>query len=309
MDARKQQLKRMYGFEFPDEFFAFWELAQRANANGAKDEIWDRLGLSPSGPFDVLAGKFDGVTPRYETLLHYRYYLDLPELFTIFCGNTDGLHFGYWLDDPAQGPACIASYYRNDAYQLVIDGDTLFEALRGLLERCYSSTLENKEDDPDYADHYQADLEWYDRFRPRLLEYATKDRPETGEAYTRTYRSGGKRAVTAPTYEGIGIVVPPQYYRPSSLTSPTDYMLPEADAAPVVEEARQALRDGFAGTALQMGQDLWILGADAHTQEAAELLTSAYEALNRPLLAQVTRVHAQNRNLPCVDILAPQSQP
>ncbi len=293
----------MYGFGLPDEFFAFWELTQRVGANEAENPIWDRVGLSLAGPFDVLAGKFDGVTPRYDALLHYRYYLDLPEFFTIFCGNTDGLHFGYWVDDPAQGPSCVASYYRNDAYLLINKGDTLFEAVRNQLERYYDGTLELIEEDPDEADTYKADLEWQESFRLRLFEYATSERPKTGQEYTDKYRQSSKRAVVAPTYEGLGIVVPPHLYRTPTVLESYESMIPEADAAPVMAEARQALRDGYPGTALQMGQDLWVLGGDRHTGEAVELLTSAYEVLGRPLLAHVTRIHAQNRNLPSVDIL------
>lgn len=303
METRKQQLQRMYGFEFSDEFFAFWELAQRADAEAGKNVVRDTLGLSLVGPFDVLAGKFDDVTPRFDPLLHYRYYLDLPEFFTIFCGDTDGLHFGYWLDDPAQGVGCVASYYRNDAYLLINNGDTLFEAVRHQLERYYDGTLELIEDEPDEADAYKADMEWQDSFRVQLMRYATGDRSEIGQEYTDKHRQSSKRAVVAPTYEGIGIVVPPHLYRTPTLVNPHDSMEPEADAAPIMAEAQQALRDGFPGTALQLGHDLWILGADRHTSEAIELLTSAYDALNRPLLAHVTRVHAQNRSLPSVSVL------
>ena len=75
---------------------------------------------------------FDRRTPRYSLLLHWRYYNDPPEFFTVLLGGIDGLHWGYYLDDPtthlSAGPqAGVASYYTNDAFELMTDGDTLFE--------------------------------------------------------------------------------------------------------------------------------------------------------------------------------------
>ena len=57
-------------------------------------------------PFEVLAGRFDGRVPRNSLLLHWRYYDDPPEFFTVLAGGTDGLHWGYFLDDPPRGTGC-----------------------------------------------------------------------------------------------------------------------------------------------------------------------------------------------------------
>ena len=78
----------------------------------------------------MLSGRFDIHTPRLSPLLHWRYYLDPPEFFTVLAGGMDKLHWGYYLDDPAGGRGCVASYYANDASSLSTDGDDLFEAVR-----------------------------------------------------------------------------------------------------------------------------------------------------------------------------------
>ena len=75
------------------------------------------------------------VVPHHSLLLHWRYYNDPPEFFTLLLGDMDGLHWGYYLDDSATQSGCVASYYTNDAFELMPDGDTLFEALRLDLEQ------------------------------------------------------------------------------------------------------------------------------------------------------------------------------
>ena len=64
----------------------------------------------------MLSGRFDGRSPRLSPLLHWACcILDPPEFFTVLLGNVDRLHWGLYLDDPAdEGRGCVASYYAND---------------------------------------------------------------------------------------------------------------------------------------------------------------------------------------------------
>ena len=100
------------------------------NRSTRLNALSDSLGITLVGPFEVLSGRFDGRSPRLSPLLHWRYYLDPPEFFTVLAGNVDRLHYGYYLDDPADGRGCVASYYADDAFELSADGDDLFEAVR-----------------------------------------------------------------------------------------------------------------------------------------------------------------------------------
>jgi hypothetical protein len=307
MNSRSDQLRKHYGFDFPEDLFRFWEFAKRLQPLDPLHSLHETLGVTLVGPFEMLAGRFDRRKPRYSLLLHWRYYLDPPEFFTVLSGNTDGLHWGYYLDDPPRGEGCIASYFARDAFEFSADGDTLFEAVRLHLEQNYRDCEDYAEDEPEYADDYAATMEQLHTIRGVLKEYGTGDRPETASAYEEAHAGAAARneRVVADTVEGMGIVVPPETYRPLSLSDRKlwAYLRRTKDPAKIVEEARQALRDGFPGTALKLGKDLWALGGERRTEYCYELLDAAYQALGREELQHVLEVHRANRDLPSVDIL------
>ena len=294
---RRDQLRRLYGFDFPDDLFRFWEFANRLRPLDPLHAFSELLHIVLVGPFEVLSGRFDIHTPRLSPLLHWRYYLDPPEFFTVLAGGTDRLHYGYYLDDPADGRGCVASYFRLDAFQLSADGDTLFEALRMELEAQYEPG-EGRED--------ESRPEQLDRLRQTLQECATAERPERGDFYVETYQGRVARrvAMIASTPEGMGVVAPPETYRPPSLPNKKlrSLLYKQDDPAAIVDDARQALRDGFPATALKLGKELWPLPGERKTEYAYELLDAAYAALGRPVLRQVLRTHREHRDLPSVDI-------
>jgi hypothetical protein len=103
----------------------------------------------------------------------------------------------------------------------------------------------------------------------------------------------------------MGIVVPEETYRPLSLVGPKlwRFLRQHRNPAALVEEARQALSEGFPGTALELGKDLWAATGARRRAYACELLDAAYLALGREVLREVLEVHRANRRLPSVDIL------
>jgi hypothetical protein len=306
LDQRRARLRAAFGFDFPDDFHRLWELACALRPLEPLLALED-VRMVLVGPFEVLAGRFDGVTPRHDLRLHWRYHDDPPEFFTMLAGDSDGQHWGYYLDDPAAGEGCVANYFARDTFELLADGDTLFEAVRLHLEYQHRDCAELREDDPEYAADYEDALGKLDALRARLTRVATGERPEIGDAYVERYdgRASRKGRVVAQTTEGMGIVVPRALYRPLSLADKALWrrLRRESDPADVVEEARQALADGFPGTALKLGKDLWAAGGEQRTWYAYELLESAYEALGREPLRDVLLVHRANRDLPSVDIL------
>src|SRR5262249_52618173 len=132
-----RQLRGLYGFDFPEDFFRFWEFAQRLRPLEPLKAL-DDLDLQLVGPFEVLAGRFDHRPQSLSILLHWRYCFDPPEFFTPLAGGGDGLHWGCYLDDPANGSGCVASYYAQDTFELAVDGDDLFEAVRLFLEEYHA---------------------------------------------------------------------------------------------------------------------------------------------------------------------------
>lgn len=304
MIDRRQQLRELYGFDFPEDFFRFWNLVNRLQPLEPLNALLN-LSIQLVGPFEILAGRFDKVTPRHSLLLHWRYSFDPPEFFTVLAGEGDGLHWGYYLDDPARGSGCVASYYAVDASEFSVDGDDLFEAVRLHLEERYRDCEEDREDDPDHRAEYDEEMRRLDCRRAQWMAFDGSKRDEIGAAYVDRWAGRSRRRPTAKTQEGMGIVVPPDRYRPLSRKDRKlwSYLCQTDDPVDIVDEARQALHDGFPGTALKLGKDLWAIGGERHTEYAYELLDAAYAALGREVLRNVLRVHRENRDLPSVDIL------
>ena len=303
---RRDQLRSLYGFDFPNDLFHFWEFANRLKPLDPVGAFWESLEIRLVGPFEVLSGRFDGRSPRLSPLLHWRYYLDPPEFFTVLSGATDKLHWGYYLDNPGESVGCVASYYGNDVFELAADGDDLFAAVRFHLESNYWTAAEDLVADPKYAQEHEERLRNLRELRPRLMREGTGDRCEIGQTYCEKYEAAIIRnaAVIAPTPERMGVVAPPETYRPLSL--PDKKLRPLLrklkDPWEIVGEARQALREGFPATTLKLGKELWPLRGERKTAYAYELLDAAYAALGRDVLSRVLHTHRENRQLPSVDI-------
>ena len=312
LQHRRARLRAEYGFDFPDDFYRFWDFVSRLAPLDPLHALTETLGVVLVGPFEVLAGRFDGRVPRHSLLLHWRYYDDPPEFFTVLAGGGDGLHWGWYLDDSTAGNGCVANYYARDTYELSADGDNLFGALRLYLEYVQADNEIDREIHPERADEYDTQWERLDSLRDLLMQHATGDRPETGQEYTERWAGVTRREerVIAATKEGMGIVVPPAAYRPLSLDDRRlwRYLRRTDDPADVVEEARQALRDGFPGTALKLGKDLWATTGERKAAYAYELLDAAYAALGRETLRRVLQTHAANRELASVDVLEEEEQ-
>jgi hypothetical protein len=306
LEHRRARLRAEYGCDFPDDFYRFWDFVNRLAPLHPLHALAEPLGVVLVGPFEILAGRFDGRVPRHSLLLHWRYYDDPPEFFTVLAGG-EGLHWGWYLDDPAAGSGCVASYCAHDVYELTSDGDTLFDATRLHLEYLQGHNDLDREIHPERGGEYDSQQEQIDLLRDRLMQHATGDRPETGQEYTERWAGISHREarVIAETKEGMGIVVPPSTYRPMSMDDRRlwRYLRRTDDPADVVEEARQALRDGFPGTALKLGKDLWAATGETKTAHAYELLDAAYHALGREMLQRVLQTHAANRELASVDVL------
>jgi hypothetical protein len=314
LQRRRDLIRRLYGFDFPEDLYRFWQFVNRLKPLGPLLALNDDLEIVLTGPFDILYGCFDRIEPPSSLHLHWRYYQDPPEFFTVLVGGGDGHHWGYYLDDPPKGTHCVARYYAQDALEIAADGNSLFRAVRMWIE----DGLADAELDHSHGltDHEEIETTRASmaRVRQALQVWATGDRPEIGESYVERYgrlRPARFRQVVAATQEGMGIVVPPEAYRPLSLPDRQLWrrLWDTEDPTEFVEEARLLLRQGFPGTALKLGKDLWAIGGQRHQEYAAKLLDCAYAALGRDLLRQVLRTHLEHRDRPYLDILHGQQGP
>lgn len=278
MDQRAQ-LEQVYGLQFPDSLFAFWEFVQTYSSQFAI------LEMSLLGPFDILRGSPAEVNPLWDA----RYYNDPPEFLTLASGHTDGLHWGYYVDDPLKPAFPVASFYSNDAFQLTVKGKSLFEAVRYEIEISYRDSMDYMESDPDYKQSYEEKISQLAVLREALQKYETGERPEVGNRYLRT-RANSRRRLP-PTRDDMGIKVPEGSYRPlkgADSFQIWNYVPNEKDVQEKAAEAMDLLTQGYPGAALKLGKDLWIYRDFRETSYA--LLDAAYTALNRDQLKEWLKV-------------------
>jgi Uncharacterised conserved protein (DUF2228) len=259
-------LSRSFGFEFPADLFRFHEFLQELSRRGLSLAA-DPVNIGLANVFNAFReGAADEDPEAFET----RYHKDPPEFITLLTGDTDGLHWGYYVDDPTFNSFPVAHYYQNDAFELTIAAD-LFEAVADHLKGLYRTTEEYLETDSASAPAYRQDLQRLDAVWEILEPYRTHE-----EAH---------RYVTAPTRDGMGIIVPTDQYRPLQEQDwfQEPLYLPTRDEVRSFRQAAlEALRDGYPGTALKLGKDLW--DYPAFFDFSCELLEQAYPALDRPLL-------------------------
>jgi hypothetical protein len=275
-------LDAAYGFAFPAEVIGFHEFMRTLRARANTD--LSALGMEPGLVFEVFQSA--PATPLSELPLRSRYLLDPPELFTVLHGDTDGLHWGYWIDDPGRSDFVVASFFENEAFSISIDGNDLFQAVRMHLERSYRDDLEYLQCDPDHAADYRQRLDGLDAIRAILREWGTGDRDERGADYVDRYQID--RKPTVPTIDGMGIMVPAGTYRPISgeerLADP-ERAASATEITRIVEAAARATAEGFPATALKVGKDLW--PHSAWLEPSTRLLDGAYARLDRPVLRRM----------------------
>lgn len=296
-DSLRIKLSAHYSVRFPDDIFGVWHLACSLDPANPR-EAFTSLGVPFSlvGPFDVLAGAFDDTKAALPMVLHWRYSSDPAELFTVARGTMDNLHWGYWFDDGARA-ACVVSSVPVEG-EAVPCGRKLVEALRAELEQvCAGGGV------PSLA-----------QLRSRVLELGTNERSEQGEAYLERYVEGDTPARQArraeaiiPTSEGMGIAGTLASFEPLSV--PDDGLqvaiLSPQGRAKLIDEAGEAIRRGLPVKALKIAKEVWwrgVLEFPEIERAAYGLLTDAYEAMGRPLLADVVRAHSANRYLASVDL-------
>jgi hypothetical protein len=274
-------IQRRYGFEFPEDLYAFQEFLR------SEPWICRTLELRVSGALAVLSRKRGPAVDRF--------YDDPPELFTVISGATDGDHWGYWFDDPGRAAPIVVGYHANDAFALSVHGSTLFEATRRHLELLQRDLEEELTDGAPRGRAHEKQALSYARVRDCLSRASLplRSRTEIGSRYLARYvftrRSATKRRPVAPTRNGLGMVVDKRRYRPiakKDLFASAKYSPKPGDVLRLSRAARSAAEEGFPGAALKLGHDLWIYRA--HAAASYELLTLAYQGLGRtPLLSSL----------------------
>jgi hypothetical protein len=293
-DGVARRFAEVYGLRLPRHlavFAAFWRSLSEAEQRGV-----EALGRSPGGItqwFDdgALERKTrEGLDPR----LDCRFRCDPPELVTIMWGDSDGLHHGLWFDDPAELPTCVAGNYARDSAETW--GDEHVTALQ-LLEDDLESWLNDRDYDGEPVRGsvlaLQSALAWWrNHDDAALVADGTTSRPD----------------VERPEIlGGMGPALPPDSGDPRGGYENVQarheaYRGDRSAVGRLAMIARTELAEGKPAFALVVGRELHWMDDDATRELGLELLTRAYEALGRDALADIARVHHENRDLRSVTV-------
>jgi hypothetical protein len=255
----QQQLKSIYGVDFPDTLFWLHEFIVRDPDDPI--DLTD-IDLYPSGPLALLI-KFDDLSQakfNSDPLLDCRYARDIPEFFTCIEGDYDGLHWGMLLDEPLVGFRGAAMYLSEDRSEMTVY-QSLFDAILSECEDCidsyeYQITLCDSEEEIEVC------------AERKYLSQRLKNELEIFLA-TKLLSRYESRPVGWKTTTGIDIILPDRFDR---------------------------VRDKDAIEMLKLGRELWYWEGRDRSTEAFNLMRQAYELLGRYELIRILEVHFHWRN-------------
>lgn len=293
----------------PTDFYAFWDFCtvlQPANPAAALERYQLRL----VGPFDVLAGHFDGLAPREpaDYLRHWRFFYDPPEFQTVLAtagGKRDGLHYGYWRDDPqltGDEAVLVARTDCDRGCEVQLMAENLFAAVLQHLETEVKLTPFDKP----HADALQKKLRAFAEERGiRLDGLSSRLRQRNLTVVTRTFHTAGL-VVAVDRQSDVG-------YRPMAETPAVlRKMLARLDdpedgnedgvvarvmekVQPLVTAANIAVDESDFGTAIELGVDFFCHGSKRLHGLAMQLLATGYAMVQRPQLIAIVKAHLSQR--------------
>jgi hypothetical protein len=263
------ELQQHYGdFRFPACFFEFKELILRLQDVYGIDLRKSPLGIVPGEVFDETAEN---------PFLQSRYPNDPPEFLTVLHGQSDGLHWGYYIQDENTPEIIVVSYYHRDQLRFSIDGLNLHEALRKHLEACWRDNLGYFETEKD--DSYRLRLDQLAIIRNCIKEYDTSDRPEMGTEYLEKYQLAPKPGI--PLRYGLTMPERTDFKLPESMVRLTGsaFIPNKSQVMEYQQLAKTLVQTQQAQLAWKLGSDLWC--CEQYRSEATEILGDAYAALDR----------------------------
>ncbi|MCA9689235.1 MAG: DUF2228 domain-containing protein [Nannocystaceae bacterium] len=298
-DAVAARMREVYGLRLPRymaTFAALWRSLDDVERKGA-----ERLGRGPGGI--MLWFEDDGLARRtlrdLDPRLECRFRCDPPELVTVMWGDSDGLHYGLWYDDPADPPTCVAHNYARDSAETWRDEPPTPLAVLAAL--AHERLHDPYNDEPPSL--------WVYAFAEAVAWFSDAD------AAALALDPPAARWRSAPRIPTIGTFGPALPEGAGSLRVGD----PHARLKVYREQPQRArawiaaaLRDcalGQPAAALTFGLDLHWLDRDDTRADALELLVCAYEALGRRAHAETIKVHYAHRDLASVGVYAPPESP
>lgn len=295
--AVASHMEKIYGLRLPRYlavFAAFWRSLDEGERRGM-----GALGRSPGG---IMAWFEDGGLERgtrdnLDARLESRFRSDPPELVTVMYGDSDGLHYGLWYDDPADLPTCLAHNYARDSAETWKDRSP---SPLSLLAVWAHERLRATDDPAPLSVHaVRAAIEWFAQADTEAVE---ADPPAARWQNADRIPTLGTFGPALPPGAGSIRVGPPETRQQVWREQP-------ARVKKWIDSARRDCADGRPAAALTFGLDLHWLDAEEYRETARELLVMAYEKLGRHAHAATVRVHYAHRDLGSVAVFEPAPVP
>jgi len=285
--AAAERMRATYGMPLPRHLayaIGFWH----GLTDIERHEAWAYFGNGPAGVGEWFEPRGLDRIVVLDERLHYRYRRDPPEFVTVWTGNSDGAHYGLWYDDPRELPRLLAHNYARDSSENSECKPTLLASLR--------DDLKISEFKPGEWEHAKHILAWLDAVHAQ--ELAAHRDEQIGPPPLRTrYTIGG----LDPVVRGARIPDDLAILHGNDARLRT-YREDLPKARQWISQALAELARGEPMRALFLARELHWSDHDGLRDEAADLGIKAYEAIDRPLLAEVLRVHIAHRDLSHVDI-------
>ncbi|XP_071951738.1 histone PARylation factor 1-like [Antedon mediterranea] len=299
----KEEIEWKFKVFMPQDFYDFWDFCKMQNESSPSDALID-LGLQLVGPYDVLSGKLSATkNKRPNYVLHYRYYYDPPEFQTVVKGDDDSqFHLGYYRDEPKKAPVFVASNKSKVNNLFTPQGENLFAATKLQLDVTIGKIKDSEK---------KQSLE---KLLKEMCAFAKKH-DYSLDVKTPAMKAR-ERLVVAKTFHGAGIIVNVDEndvgYRPIPETNASLKKIFKSIADSKNEGVRmkkfEALQElttivQFAndecdyGQGYELGLDLFSYGGDVFHKTIKNLLSVAYQLLEREEFWEILEAHLAQRNV------------
>lgn len=287
-----QRVLSVYGLRLPRSMAVFAAFLDSLTPQERLD-LQENVGLTAAGITQyfgdgglLLTGR-DGLDERLES----RFRSDPPEFVTVLDGESDGLHFGLWYDDPAELPTFVAYNYARDSAETWTDGAaTPLAAVQQVLSQALAE------------DEQQASA--LRKLRDALEAFL----PADTQARRLDGDSPWARVMRPEILGGLGPALPPgagnprgsgadAHRRSEAYRERSPWLLGEFERA---ERELQAAEPAYA---LVLGRELHWLDLDDYRDIGLRLLVGSYRALQRDALADIATTHSASRDLRSVRVL------
>lgn len=291
--AVEQRFAEVYGLRLPRSLIAWAALLDSLGPFESRALEW--LGRSGGGIMVWFEPGGFARTPRAlpdsgvpaDPRLDCRFRRDPPELVTIAWGDSDGLHYGLWFDDPAEPASTIVANYARDSAET---WDTRARDMLALL-REQLAELERDEAPGLALALLERAIAWFER---EAADELAADPPSRWRDVARPSIIGSMGPALLPEHGHARASEASRRYEAYRSESP--------DVDAWIAQAQHELEQGQPAFALVLGRELHWFDSDRWRERGLALLVDAYRALGRDALAEIALVHHRHRDLRSVAI-------